>query len=136
MLFLKTIISPCSYFLYYSLIFYMFVIVRSFDRDWKKIEAFIGSKTVIQVILNAKFPFCLQIVHTILSTWFMCVAYRSGFFHLLSNPGYFLFLVIILFFPSKRGGIRRFTVSAYASFLSSLLYLCLSSISSHVQDKL
>lgn len=24
--------------------------ISSFDRDWKKIEAFVGSKTVIQVI--------------------------------------------------------------------------------------
>lgn len=26
--------------------------INRFDRDWKKIEAFVGSKTVIQVYLN------------------------------------------------------------------------------------
>jgi len=31
--------------------------VYRFDRDWKKIEAFVGSKTVIQVILMSKNPF-------------------------------------------------------------------------------
>jgi hypothetical protein len=41
---------------------------------------------------------------------FMCVAYASGFFHLLSNPEIIffsfsiIFLVIIMLFPSKRGG--------------------------------
>lgn len=28
-----------------------FLVGFRFDRDWKKIEAFVGSKTVIQVIL-------------------------------------------------------------------------------------
>lgn len=32
----------------FSFSFYFFLIYR-FDRDWKKIEAFVGSKTVIQV---------------------------------------------------------------------------------------
>jgi hypothetical protein len=29
----------------------VFLIDFRFDRDWKKIEAFVGSKTVIQVII-------------------------------------------------------------------------------------
>jgi hypothetical protein len=62
------LIVSSSYFLYYSLILSIFIIVLSFDRDWKKIEAFVGSKSVIQVILNAKYPFCLPIVYTIFST--------------------------------------------------------------------
>ena len=32
-----------------SLVVVVPLILFSFDRDWKKIEAFIGSKTVIQV---------------------------------------------------------------------------------------
>lgn len=48
----------CFYFSlgYFSYIFVLFpnfvyvpTVAFSFDRDWKKIEAFIGSKTVIQV---------------------------------------------------------------------------------------
>lgn len=29
---------------------FFFILFFSFDRDWKKIEAFVGSKTVIQVM--------------------------------------------------------------------------------------
>lgn len=35
---------------YYSHIYYSLIPLSRFDRDWKKIEAFVGSKTVIQVI--------------------------------------------------------------------------------------
>ena len=32
-----------------------------FDRDWKKIEAFVGSKTVIQVLLLSYLNFTIQV---------------------------------------------------------------------------
>lgn len=38
---------------YYSHIYYSLIPLSRFDRDWKKIEAFVGSKTVIQVISNS-----------------------------------------------------------------------------------
>ena len=44
-----------------SSLFFPFISVFRFDRDWKKIEAFVGSKSVIQVILIEQKNFlCLK----------------------------------------------------------------------------
>ena len=36
------------------------IVCLRFDRDWKKIEAFVGSKTVIQVLTKGSFLFVLE----------------------------------------------------------------------------
>nr|AAF00137.1 Myb-related protein [Oryza sativa Indica Group] len=43
---------PCAFFMVPSYLFFAFFTCfyyNRFDRDWKKIEAYVGSKTVIQV---------------------------------------------------------------------------------------
>lgn len=59
------LVSGCSvseYSTFYnSKISFSLVTQHRFDRDWKKIEVFVGSKTVIQVFQIAKFgpPICI-----------------------------------------------------------------------------
>ena len=50
--------------LHYLILFFFFVpsFCIRFDRDWKKIEAFVGSKTVIQVISNASCDWIFTLV--------------------------------------------------------------------------
>lgn len=59
------VIPPCLYFLFKKIrpclcfiLIFVYLAQLRFDRDWKKIEAFVGSKTVIQVT-----TYCSQTYH-------------------------------------------------------------------------
>lgn len=47
------------------------LIIFRFDRDWKKIEAFVGSKTVIQVCFTSQSSFLVANVLTCFVTYVM-----------------------------------------------------------------
>lgn len=54
-------------FIFFSFFVFLLTDFR-FDRDWKKIEAFVGSKTVIQVII-IKIRGENSLIHIILELW-------------------------------------------------------------------
>src|SRR3954469_20809703 len=74
---------------------FLCLLCNRFDRDWRKIEAFVGSKTVIQVykyMLCSTLSLCLSLLFTFLSSDKICLVVWLGNQYFIADmhvPGLF-----------------------------------------------